>query len=247
MDEHIITELKDLVLRIEINRPKKKNALTSSMKDSIAEAIWRGENNPKIHVILINGQKDFFSTGVDINTFNEILPNKDVPWPDHLTMFRTAKKPLIAAVSGYAIGAGMTLLLHCDLVYAAENAKFRLPFTDLGVCPENGSSFLLPYLIGYYRASELLLFGEFFDAKKAYELGFVNALFPTDQLLDNTMILAKKLAEKPPKSVQATKYLMKRNTEIQLKKAIDLENKYFSERVKSSEHIKAIEAFFKRK
>ncbi|GAI96672.1 unnamed protein product, partial [marine sediment metagenome] len=218
---------------------RKKNALNLSMKDSIAEAIWRSEHDPKVRVILIHGQEDFFTAGADISSFSELPPKKDDPWPDHLTMFRTAKKPLIAAVSGYAIGAGMTLLLHCDLVYAAENTKFRLPFTNLGLCPENGSSFLLSYIIGHHRASELLLFGEYFDAKKAYELGLVNAIFPKDQLLDNVLILAKKLAEKPPKSVQTTKYLIKKNIEIQVKEAIDVENKHFYEKTKSAEHAEA--------
>ncbi|MHA1728141.1 MAG: enoyl-CoA hydratase [Promethearchaeota archaeon] len=247
MDKHIITELKDGILRIEIDRSEKKNALTLSMKDAISEAIWRGEQDPKVRVIVIHGQKDFFTAGADISSFSKRHPKKNTPWPDHLTMFRSAKKILISAISGYAIGAGTTLLFHCDLVYAAENARFRLPFTNLGLCPENGSSLLLPKIVGFHRASELLLLGDFFDANKAYELGLVNAIFPTEQLLPEVLKIAKKIAQKPPKSLQVTKYLIKKHMKSLVEDAIDVENRNFYERTQSAEHAEATAAFFEKR
>lgn len=155
MFDNILTEGRDRVLRIIINRPQKKNALTRAMYAAMAEAITRAEEDSGIRVIFMHGSQDCFTAGNDLKDFQAFRQdgnNKDVS--NFLSAVSRAKKPIVAAVGGVAVGVGTTMLLHCDLVYAGEGARFRMPFVALGLCPEAASSFLLPKLIGHQRASE---------------------------------------------------------------------------------------------
>jgi len=248
MSEYIITEVIDSIIRIEINRPERKNAMSMAMYGAIANAINEAEQDPAIRVIVIHGQKEFFCVGNDIKEFQSVsVPKGTNPLKDFGTAFTTAKKPIIAAVNGYSIGVGMTLLLHCDLVYAGENAKFKTPFVDLALCPDFGSTYILPRLVGHHLASEIFLLCDFMTAEEAYRIGFVNKVFPEDELLENVLELAKCLAEKPPGSVRLTKELLKNYSAdtIQEQKAEEFKN--LARKLRSREAREVFKAFFEKR
>jgi enoyl-CoA hydratase/carnithine racemase len=157
------------------------------------------------------------------------------------------EKPLVAAVNGVAVGIGTTMLLHCDLVYAGQDAKFSLPFVNLGLCPEAASSFLLPALAGYQRAAELLLLGEPFDAAKALAVGIVTEVVPNDLALEAAEQAARKLAAKPPASVRLTKRLLKAQTKAMMEAALAEELRNFGERLVSGEAKEAFSAFLEKR
>ncbi len=247
MSEYIITEIIDKILRIEINRPEKKNALSMSMYGAIAKAINEGEQDPSIRVILVHGQKEFFSVGNDISEFQSVsVPKGTNPLRDFSTAILTAKKPLVAAVSGYSIGVGCTMLLHFDLVYAGANAKFKTPFVDLALCPDFGSTYILPRLVGHHRASEIFLFCDFLTAEEAYRIGFVNKVF-AENLLENVLSLCQQLAEKPPASVRLTKELLKKYTADSISDTRAEEFKNFTRRLRSREAREVFKAFFEKR
>ncbi len=154
---------------------------------------------------------------------------------------------MVAAVGGIAVGVGTTMLLHFDLVYAGESAQFRLPFVNLGLCPEAASSFLLPRLIGHQHASELLLLGEPFSAAKAREIGLVNAVYPDSELIDNALAQAQKLAHQPPASVRLTKALLKRSISEDIADTMAEEMTVFFRTARFGECAEALSAFFERR
>ena len=164
-----------------------------------------------------------------------------------MKVINEAEKPLIAAVSGYAVGIGTTMLFHFDLVYAGTNAKFQFPFVSLGLCPEFGSTFLLPRLAGHQRAAELFFFGDFFTAEEANRIGLVNKVFQVEKLLDNTLSEAQRLANQPPASVRLTKSLMKQNIPVNIDEIIGYEGAQFRRRLKSPEAKEAFAAFYERR
>ncbi len=244
----IITESRDRILRIKINRPEKKNALTRAMYAAMAAAIARADDDSGIRAVFLHGTEDCFTAGNDLKDFQAFRQdgnNKDVS--KFLSAISCAKKPIVAAVSGVAVGVGTTMLLHCDLVYAGEGAKFILPFVALGLCPEAASSFLLPKLVGHKRASELLLLGEPFSAVKACEIGLVNAVYPDAEFIDKALSQAQKLVQQPPASVRITKALLKRPTSQYIADTMAEERKHFSERLNSGECDEAFSAFFERR
>jgi enoyl-CoA hydratase/carnithine racemase len=203
---NVITEYQEGVLRIAMNRPEKKNALTITMYSTLTDSIQRAEKDPKVHVILIHGTGGCFTSGNDLKDFLDFPPeDESSPVFAFMAAISRAEKPIIAAVSGLAVGIGTTMLLHCDLVYAEKKSKFLLPFVNLGLCPEAGSSFLLPLLAGYQRAAELLLLGEPFSAEKAKEIGLVNKICDDSQVLNYAIEQARKLAAQPQTSVRLTK------------------------------------------
>jgi enoyl-CoA hydratase/carnithine racemase len=158
-----------------------------------------------------------------------------------------AKKPLVAAVAGPAVGIGTTMLLHCDVVYAADNAKFALPFVSLGLCPEGASSYLLPMMVGYQRAAKLLLLGEPFDAATAREIGFVTEVVAPGELMSAASSVARKLAALPPSSVRITKELMKRSLREGIDAQMAEELEHFAERLDSPEAKEAFSAFLEKR
>jgi enoyl-CoA hydratase/carnithine racemase len=245
---HIIIEAKDRVLRIEIARPDKKNALTLAMYAAMADALAAADGDPKVRVALIHGARDCFTAGNDLKDFLDRPPHSETgPTTRFLRGIANFGKPLLAAVNGAAVGIGTTMLLHCDLVYAAPGARFQLPFVPLGLVPEAGSSFLLPYIAGYQRAAELLLLGQPFDADKAYVAGFVTAIVPEKDLLERARAGALAIAALPPAAVRATKALMRGRFAKRVSEAMTDEGKVFSERLASPEAREAMTAFFEKR
>ena len=207
---NIDIQVSDGVMHLVLQRPERKNALTSHMYEDLAAALDRAQADTAVHVVLLYGAQGVFTAGNDLDDFVENKPTS----PD-ASVFRFMRsiaafnKPVIAAVQGLAIGIGTTMLLHCDLVYVAQNTKFSLPFVNLGLVPEAASSLLLPRLAGHQRAMEKLLFGDVFTADDALALGFVNRVLPADEVLPFAQQQAQRLATLPAGSVRGTKSLAK--------------------------------------
>ena len=204
------------VCTLTINRVDKKNSITAAMYAAMADALVAGENDAAVRVVVIQGHETIFSAGNDIGDFlNKPPSTQDSPVFRFLRGISSFPKPIVAAVCGPAVGIGTTLLLHCDLVYAGDNAAFSMPFVNLGLCPEAASSFLVPQLMGYPRAAEALLLGEPFSAETALEMGLINRIVPPSEVSALAQQQARKLAAKPLSSVIETKRLMKKgNTNV---------------------------------
>jgi enoyl-CoA hydratase/carnithine racemase len=244
----IHTDLQDGILTVKINRPEKKNALNTTMYGALADALHRADSDPAIRVVLLTGCADCFTSGNDIADFVNFPPTgPDSPVLRFLTALTLAVKPIVAAVSGSAVGVGTTLLLHCDMVYAADTATFQMPFVSLGLCPEAGSTLLLPQLMGHQRASELLLLGEAFSAVKAEQLGIVTAVVAAGELLLTARTKALQLAAQPAAAVRLTKSLLKRGNGEQLQETTLFEVRCFLERLASPEAKEALQAFMERR
>jgi len=198
------------VAMIGFDRPEKRNALTVEMYEALAAAVTHAEADATVRVILFHGTREVFTAGNDLRDFMERPPaGDDAPVFRFLRAASTAAKPLVAAVNGPAIGLGTTLLLHCDLVYAASDARFQLPFTKLGLVPEFASTYLLPLVAGWQRAAELLLLGEPFDAQRALEAGLVTRVVAPDETLAAAQSAAEALSRLPAAALRSTKALMK--------------------------------------
>lgn len=246
-DPHILVTDQDGIVSIEISRREKKNAITGDMYRAMSEALCHAREQRHVRAVLIRGQSDLFTAGNDLGDFLQRKagdPSAAIPFLHLLSAF---EKPLVAAVAGNAVGIGTTLLLHCDLVYAAENALFQLPFVNLALCPEAGSSLLLPRVAGYQRAAELLLLGEPFDATTAREAGFVNRVVAASQLMDTAMAAAKKLAALPASSLAVTKALMKRPPDRSALEAMDEEVIFFSDLVAAPAAKEIFSAFLEKR
>jgi enoyl-CoA hydratase/carnithine racemase len=244
----IICECRERILCITIERPEKMNALSPAMYDALAEAIAHAEGDPDIRVILLQGGGGCFTSGNDLNDFVDSPPaGEESPVFRFLRAISTAEKPIVAAVSGPAVGIGTTMLLHCDLVYAGEGARFELPFVNLELCPEAACSLLLPQLVGHQRAAELLLLGEPFGAERAREIGLVNVVFPDGELPQQALGLARKLAQRPPASVRLTKALLKKGSQRAVAETMVEEGRHFLQRLSSPEAKEAFAAFFERR
>jgi enoyl-CoA hydratase/carnithine racemase len=245
---NILTENKGGILRIEIDRPDKKNALTAAMYQAMADAIHAAENDARVRVLLIHGKADLFTAGNDLQDFLDNPPRDDKrPVFQFLYGISQAQKPIVAAVAGAAVGIGTTMLLHCDLVYAARNARLQLPFVNLGLVPEAASSLLLPALAGYQRAAELLLLGEPFSADRAKDIGLVTEVVSESELFDIAMAQAEKLAAKPAAALRLSKRLMKQGQMAAVMQQIKLESGYFGERLNSPEAKEAFSAFLEKR
>jgi enoyl-CoA hydratase/carnithine racemase len=244
----IITEHSESILRVELNRPAKRNALTSGMYAALADIFNAAAKDESTRVVVWHGAGESFSAGNDVDDFL-----KNPPWSGGSPQARLMSalidfdKPLIAAVHGAAVGSGTTMLLHCDFVYAGESAKFQMPFINLAVVPEFGSSYFVPARIGHIRAAELVLLGLPFDARQAAELGFVTKVVPDQNLLATATETAQKLAAKPARALQACKRLMKLPCREQIKAAMEAEDQEFSTRVRSEEAREAFGAFLEKR
>jgi enoyl-CoA hydratase/carnithine racemase len=249
MSTQVRTSTAERITSIELHRPEKKNALTGEMYAAMAEAISGAEADADVHVILLHGQADCFTAGNDLADFLAAGPGAvaDSPAARFLTSIRTARKPIVAAVGGVAVGIGTTLLLHCELVYATPGARFQLPFVPLGLAPEGGSSLLLPMLAGHQRAAELLLLGRPFGPEAALAAGLVNEVVPEARLLAHARAMALAVAAQPPDSVRLTKELLKRPHARALEERMAEEIRIFGERLRSPEARAALAAFFERK
>jgi enoyl-CoA hydratase/carnithine racemase len=247
MDE-IITERSASMLRVELNRPAKKNAMTSSMYVTLADVFNDAAKDERVRVVLWHGAGDSFCAGNDIEDFLKNPPGSgNFPQARLMEALVDFDKPLIAAVQGAAIGGGTTMLTHCDLVYAGESAKFQMPFVNLALVPEFGSSFSIPARIGHIRAAELILLGLPFDARKAADLGLVTQVVSDQNLLATASETARKLAAKPAGALQASKKLMKQSFSEQIKAAMKAENEEYSARVRSEDAKEAFAAFLQKR
>ena len=244
----IVAERSGSILDIQLNRPAKKNAMTSSMYIAMADVLDAAAKDDDIRVVLWHGAGDSFSAGNDLEDFVKNPPGPgESPQARLMSALINFEKPLVAAVHGAAIGGGTTMLAHCDFVYAGESAKFQLPFVNLALVPEFGSSYLLPLRFGYVRAAELFLLGQPFDAWRAAELGLATQVVADHSLLATATETARKLAEKPPDALRAGKRLLKLAAREQLAQAVTLENKEFAVRVRSAEANEAFAAFIEKR
>jgi enoyl-CoA hydratase/carnithine racemase len=244
----ILTHRHGAVLEIEFNRPQKKNAFTSDMYTALAAAIGEAEADDTVRAILFRGQPAIFTSGNDVEDFVKRPPQgTDSPVFRFLEAASEAAKPLIAAVNGPAVGIGTTLLLHCDLVYAGDDARFRLPFASLGLVPEFASSYLLPLVAGYQRAAELLLLGEAFDAQAAYAAGFVTRVVPAAQALEAAREAARKVAALPVKSIRLTKALLKSAHAAAVRNQLKVEGDYFRAMLGEPAAREALSAFLEKR
>ncbi len=206
----ILTHIDAGVMTITFNRLDKKNSITSAMYGTMADAVDQARNDAAVRVVLIQGHETIFSAGNDIGDFlNNPPSSKEANVFRFLRSIAALEKPLVAAVAGPAVGIGTTLLFHCDLVYAGDNAAFSMPFVNLGLCPEAASSLLAPRMFGYHRAAEALMLGEPFYAEAAQEVGLVNRVVPPTEVNAMAQTQARKLAAKPMSSLIETKRLMK--------------------------------------
>ncbi|MCL1078318.1 enoyl-CoA hydratase [Parashewanella spongiae] len=231
------------VRTIRFNRPDKRNAIDLEMYKQLTEYLIQGEADNEIRVFLFTGTDDCFTSGNDIADFikNSDLKN-DHPAVRFLYCLLELKKPIVAAVSGAAVGIGTTMLLHCDLVYAAPSAKFQLPFVNLALVPEAAASLLLPELVGHQKSAELLLLGEAFSAEQAHNFGLVNQVIGEKELHQFSLKRAEQLAAQPADAVQATRMLMRPN-KSRIQHQMHQELEIFSECLKSEEAKKRFKTF----
>jgi enoyl-CoA hydratase/carnithine racemase len=244
----ILTERSGNILRIQLNRPARKNAMTVAMYNTMADLLNDAAKDDQIRVVLWHGAGDSFSAGNDIQDFLKNPPGAgESPQARLIQALISFDKPIVVAVQGAAIGGGTTMLTHCDFVFAGESAKFQMPFINLALVPEFGSSYSVPARIGYLRAAELILLGARFDTKRAAELGLVTRVVPDQELLATATDTARKLAEKAPAALQACKRLMRSATRELLEQAVKRENEEFAARVRSAESKEAFTAFVEKR
>ncbi len=247
--QDLLTHTADGVQTLTINRLDKKNSFTQAMYGAMADALEQAANNPSIHVTVIQGDITVFSAGNDISDFlqRKPTPQEEAPVFQFLRGIASHPKPIVAAVCGPAVGIGTTLLFHCDLVYAGDNAAFSMPFVNLGLCPEAGSSLLVPQMMGYHRAAEALLLGEPFMAEAALEVGLVNRILPPTEVNDMVQTLARKLAAKPIASLIETKRLMKKGQMAQVLAQIAEEGESFARLLQEPAAKEAFTAFLEKR
>lgn len=251
MSDDILAHREGGVLTLTFNRLDKKNAITKGMYARLSQELEQAAEDDAVRVAVIQGDVSCFTAGNDLADFLDNPPNmaadaEPAPVVRFLNILRTFPKPLIAAVAGPAVGIGTTLLLHCDLVYAGDNAAFSLPFVNLGLCPEAGSALLLPALVGYPRAAEKLMLGEAFYAEEAVEMGVVNRILPPQEVNAYAQVQAAKLAAKPMAALRATKAVMKMG-QVGLKAIMDEELKLFGALLRGPAAKEAISAVMEKR
>jgi len=244
----ILTHTDAGVMTITFNRLDKKNSITSSMYASMADAVAQAAADPAVRVVVFQGHESIFSAGNDIGDFlNQPPSTQESPVFRFLRGIATFEKPLLAAVAGPAVGIGTTMLFHCDLVYAGDNAAFSMPFVNLGLCPEAASSYLAPRMFGYHRAAEALLMGEPFFAEAAQEVGLVNRVVPPTEVNGYAQAQARKLAAKPLSSLIATKRLMKGGYQQAVLQKMDEEGRDFGRMLREPAAKEAFGAFMEKR
>jgi enoyl-CoA hydratase/carnithine racemase len=236
------------VMTITLNRLERKNSITAAMYGMLADALGSAAADATARVVVLQGHETVFSAGNDIGDFlDKPAADEEAPVFRFLRNIATFPKPLLAAVCGPAVGVGTTMLLHCDLVYAGDNAAFSLPFANLGLCPEAGSSLLLPQMFGYHRAAEALLLGEPFMAEAALEVGLVNRVLPPTEANGYAQAQARKLAGKPLSSLIETKRLMKKDLVPAVLQQIREEGQSFGRMLREPAAKEAFTAFMEKR
>lgn len=245
---HILQNQDGAVLTLTINRVDKKNSLTADMYAELAHALAQATSNDSLKVVLVQGHETVFSAGNDIADFLQQPPaTEDSAVFQFLRGIATFPKPLLASVCGPAVGVGTTMLLHCDLVYAGDNAAFSMPFVNLGLCPEAASSLLAVQLMGYHRAAEALLMGEPFLVEEALEMGLISRVLPPTEANAYAQLQAQKLASKPLSSLIETKRLMKAARTPAVLACMQEEGKSFGRMLKEPAAIEAFSAFMEKR
>jgi enoyl-CoA hydratase/carnithine racemase len=244
----ILTHIDAGVMTITFNRLDKKNSITSSMYAAMADAVAQAATDASVRVVLFQGHESIFSAGNDIGDFlNQPPSTQESPVFRFLRGIATFEKPLLAAVAGPAVGIGTTMLFHCDLVYAGDNAAFSMPFVNLGLCPEAASSLLAARMFGYHRAAEALLMGDPFFAEAAQEVGLVNRVVPPTEVNGYAQAQARKLAGKPLSSLIETKRLMKGGYQQEVLAKMDEEGKSFGRMLREPAAKEAFGAFMEKR
>lgn len=249
MSEHILVEREQGLLTLRMNRPDKKNALTRAMYSRMAEVLDAAREDREVRVVLITGTEECFTSGNDIVDFLQEPPSgMDSPVFQFMRALFDFPKPVVAAVSGAAVGIGTTLLLHCDLVYVSCDSKLKMPFVSLGLCPEFGSSLILPRLLGHAKASELLLLGEGFTGEQAANWGIANAALENGAAtLARAREAALRFLDLAPSALAVSKRLMQAPGREELRRVIAEEGEMFSQRLRSPEAVEALSAFTQRR
>lgn len=248
MSDDILTHTDGGVTTLTFNRLDKKNSITSAMYAVLADALEAAAADPAVRCVLVQGHETVFSAGNDIADFlNQPPATQDSPVFRFLRNIAQFPKPLLAAVCGPAVGVGTTLLFHCDLVYAGDNAAFSMPFVNLGLCPEAASSLLVPQMLGYHRAAEALMLGEPFMAEAALEVGLVNRVLPPTEANAYAQGVARKLAAKPLASLVETKRLMKKGQTALVMDTIAEEGASFGRMLREPAAREAFGAFMERR
>ncbi|MDH4480553.1 MAG: enoyl-CoA hydratase [Rhodoferax sp.] len=246
--QDVLIDSADGVMTLTLNRIEKKNSFTQAMYSTCADALLQAADDATVHVVVIQGHATIFSAGNDISDFlSRGATGPDVPVFRFLRGLATFPKPLIASVCGPAVGVGTTLLFHCDLVYAGDNAAFSMPFVNLGLCAEAGSSLLAPRMMGYHRAAEALLMGDPFMAEAALEVGLVNRIVPPTEANNVAQSQARKLAAKPLPSLIETKRLMKKGQMAEVLAQITEESESFGRLLQAPHAKEAFTAFMKKR
>jgi enoyl-CoA hydratase/carnithine racemase len=254
MTEHVLVTHDKGVQILTLNRPDKKNALTAEMYGALADGLERAERDPGIRVTLITATGDAFTAGNDMGDFAKAgaTPVDEEPTEKpHVARFieglREVEKPVVAAVNGLAVGIGVTMLLHCDLVYAAKSATFQMPFVRLGLVPETGSTLLLPRLIGLQKATDLFLTSKRIPAEEADALGLVAEVFPDNALAEEALARAHTLAGQPPNAVKIVKALLRAGDRALVAAQAEAENEHFSAQLRTAEVKEAVSAFLEKR
>ncbi len=246
--EHVLVREDNRVCYINFNRPERKNALTLAMYAALAELIIAANDAVSVRVIVLGGTDEFFTSGNDLLDFmNDPQIRDDHPVVRFMRALQDSVKPVVAVVRGHAVGIGTTMLMHCDLVYAADDARLQLPFVNLGLCPEYASSYLLPRLVGHQKASELLLLGKAFSGAEAAHMGIVTAAVPWDELTGYAKEKITALAAQPPTAVKRAKALLKQASRSSIEAALQAEFVGFAEGLQSDECKESVTAFFEKR
>ena len=237
------------VVTIEIARPEKKNALTQAMYTTMAEALIAATADASVRAVLITGQPGIFTSGNDIEDFMQRPPQGDgmPPVARFMNALLDCDKPVVAAVTGAAIGIGTTMLLHCDLVYVSDEARLAMPFVSLGLVPEYASSLVLPALMGHAKAAEKLMLGEPFTGSDAVDCGIANAVLPAGEVVNHARRMAERFNALAPTAVRETKRLMREPLRARIREVMATEGALFGSRLRSPEAMEAFQAFFQRR
>jgi enoyl-CoA hydratase/carnithine racemase len=240
------------VASIEIARPEKKNALTVAMYQAMSDALVAAKNDPAVRAVLITGQPGIFTSGNDIEDFMSRPPGQgsdslNSPVFQFMRALLDCDKPVVAAVTGAAIGIGTTMLLHCDFVYVSDEARLAMPFVSLGLVPEFASSLVVPQLMGHRRAAEKLLLGEPFTPEQAVECGIANAVIPATEVVNHARRVAERFNQLPPGAVREAKQLMHATQRELTLQVIRTEGELFGKRLRSPEAMEAFQAFFQKR
>ena len=243
----IKTALDNHVATVEIDRPQKKNAITGEMYLALAQAVRDANADPTVRAVLITGQPGVFTAGNDLEDFMRNPQGGELPSVTFMRALVACEKPVIAAVTGLAVGIGTTMLLHCDLVYVSQDARLSMPFVGLGLVPEFASSVMLPALVGHAKAAEMLMLGEAFGAADAVALGIANAALPAAEVLGHAQRVAERFNALAPAAVRETKKLLKQPRMDAVLQAIATEVAVFSDRLGGPEAREALSAFFQKR